>query len=262
MRELVSSFVLLTGLVVLPAVAAESAPITLRPGDAGVEGSGLEPFHARYREVALAEGAASSGRERTTRLERLQLRGEEALRFGITMLGSEASVYDEIQMLSGSLEPVTRFVSALTILHQIEVFEGASMKGFRIAKDGSAAEAVAAQPDGVRFAGGTVGLILAGMTLSEGMEIDLPVFSSDMGPEMANLTTRVRVKAKERLEAAGRHWDVWAVEVEQLTAAGEPLLLPNGAPMPRAKMWLGSEPPYAIRAQWAPGTAMELIEVR
>jgi hypothetical protein len=254
MKTIVTSIALLAALTVHPGVAGESVPITLRPGDAAVGGAALEPFYARYREAA--------GRERTTRLERLQLRGEKALRLGITMLGTEASVYDEIQMLSGSLEPVMRIVSALTILHQIEVFDGASMKGFRVAKDGSAAEELAIQPDGVRFAGGTVGLVLADMDLSEGMQIDLPVFSTDMGPEMANLTTRVRVGARETLDAAGRQWDVWVVEVEQLTEAGEPLMLPNGQPMPRAKMWLGSEPPYTVRAQWAPGAVMELVEVR
>lgn len=253
---------LFTGLIMLAVVIPLAADdsIEVRPGP-GV-GANLEPFHAHYRERLLNPDDQSRGQERTTRLEEIRLRGQEGLRFGITMLGQEATVYDEIQMLRDSLEPVMRFVSALTILHQIEVFDGDSMRGYRLAKDASAAEPLSISPDGSRFAGGVVGLILAGLELGEGMEIDLPVFSTDLGPEMANAISRVRVLGRERVEAAARSWETWVIEVEHLDHSGKSIELPDGSPLPKSKHWVSAKAPYGIRAQYRADRVLELVEVR
>ena len=256
MRQLILTlaFLVLAG----PLQAADT--ITLAPG-AETDGSHLRPFYAHYEEVALTEGAPAAGPRRTTRLERIRLRGEDGLRFGITMLGQEATVYDEIQMMASTLEPVMRFVSALTMLHRLEVYDGGEMSGYQVAADGSAAQPLGMSPDGVRFPGGVAALVLAGRELTEGMTIDLPVFSSDMGPEMANLTTRLRVLGQERIDAAGRSWDTWVVEAEQLDGAGEALKMPDGTPMPRSKQWVSADAPYGIRSQWRPGVATQLVAV-
>ena len=252
-------------LTALPVQAAAEEARTqttaLSPGMEALDGKGLEPFVARYQELSLDQPAKPNGRERSTRLDKLVVRGQEAVRFGITMIGREASVYDEIQMLSDGLVPVMRIVSAPTILHKIEVFEGGTMKGIQITKDASAAESMTIQPKGPRFSGGTADLILSTLQLEKGMQIEIPTFSSDMGEAMANLITRATVNSKTTLQAANRSWDVWIVDLEQLDESGKPLELPNGASLPKARIWLSDQAPYTIRTEWRPGMAIELIEV-
>ncbi len=242
-----------------PGVFAEA--IELRPGQ-GVDGSALEPYVAHYKELPTDATQAGSGRERSTRLERIRVGGNDAWRLGITMLGQEGTVYDEVQMMADTFEPVMRYVSALTLLHQVEVYAADGMKGYRVANDGSSAQPLDIQPDGKRFGGPVAPLVLAGRALESGMTFDLPTFSTDMGPDGANLVSRVRVLGRETVEAAGRSWSTWVIETELLDAGGEPLKLPNGVAMPRSKNWIASEPPYGIRSQWSPASVVELVEVR
>lgn len=237
-------------------VAAAQTP-TLRPGDEAVSGADLVPYYARYSEH-LANGAPP--RERLVILQEASYPGGDGLRLLVAMRGAKATVYDEVQLLRAHLEPILRSVSALTLLHQLEVIDGSEVHGYRIAKDGSTGEPFELTMEGRRFYGGTVGLVLAGQTLSLGSVSRLAVFSSDLGPAEANLVTEIRVRGRERLEAAGRAFETWKVESRNLDTAGRPLTLADGSELPSTTLWIAREPPYVIRSQWGTDHVVEVVD--
>lgn len=244
-------------MVSTPAGAAERR---LSPGSEDLAAATLVPFTARYQETIPAPDGSSRSQKRIVHLQEASFRGGEGLRYLTTMLGEGWTVSDEVQVERQTLRPVVRWVSALTLAHRLEVFTGDTVRSVRMSKDGDEAETSEMALGGPRFEAASLDLVLARVAKHEGLELELPVFSSDMGP-MARLTIRARVVRKESLHLAGRTFPTYKIEIRMADEAGEPLAGPGGVPFPVATKWVSPEPPYVVRADWGPGHRVELVEV-
>lgn len=244
----------------LSTVASAEESLAVAPGAEILTPETLEPFHARYRETVTIKGQPSRQSERFVHLQTARYPRGEGLRYVTSMVGQD-TVYDEVRLLRGSLEPLVRHVSAASLMHRVEVFDEGTVRGVTTLVDGSAAEPAEVAMEGQRFDGGSIDLVLASLPLEEGMNLRLSLFSSDMGAERANLLAEVRVTGTEMLKMAGVSYYTKMVEVRTLDAKGKPLELPGGIRLPVVKKWIAPQAPYVVRTLWGPNHEVALVDV-
>ena len=250
----------LGALVILVSVPLPASERRLEPGAESLAAPALEPFTARFRETMSLPDGTSRSQKRIVHLQEAHFPSGEGLRYLTTLLGEGWTVSDEIQVERQTLRPVLRWVSALTLTHRLEIFTNDRVRSVRMSKDGAEVERSELPLEGPRFEAASLDLVLARVAKQEGLVLEVPVYSSDMGP-MAHLTARARVVGQEPLELAGRTFSTYKVEIRMVDGAGEPLQGPGGAPFPVIAKWISARPPYVVRADFGPGHRVELEEV-
>ena len=247
-------------LALAPCVVAQDAAAvpTLAPGDEGVDGSTLEPFFARYSQTLVMGDQSQPAGHRTVVLSDANYPGGPGFKLTTTMIGP-ATVSDENQFLAASFQPVARLVSSLSVMHQVQVFSEGKCQGYQVAKDGTSGEAIDMAVEGARFDGGNLDLVIAKLPLAEGYRVQLPVFSSDFGPQLANLWSDVAVKGKESVTVGGETYEAWVVEKTILDPSKKPLEM-QGQAMPTFVSWLIAEAPYVVKTSMGP-MQVELTQV-
>lgn len=252
MQHSTTAFWLALSLVVSMAGPAMSEEQVIRPGHEGFDGSRLEPFEARYEVIIGGEVR----RHRRSHLQEAAASGEAGMRFTKTMESGETMV-DQVQFLRASHRPVTHNVVSVEHSHQIEVWDGNTIRGFRIDPDGSAAEKMEVETDGERFAGAQFPLMLVALPLAKGDELDIPMVVTMLGTERANVMASLVVKDREEVAAkTGKTYSAWVIESKLLDAEGQAI-------RPATTIWLADEPPYVIRTDTGGGRMVqELVEVR
>lgn len=252
MRQKLTTLCLALTLMVLLFGVAQADPRVLRPGDEELDGSKLQPFEARYDLALFGEVQA----QRKIRLHEAKVSGESGLFLTKTMEHAE-TMLDEVQFVRSSQRPVTHSIVSVEHAHHVEVWDGTTVRGFRIEADGSAAEKIEIPSDGERFAGTQYPLMLASFPLAKGQALEIPLVVSMLGAERANTTAKLVVKGREDLEAKnGRKYSTWVIDSNLVDAEGNPV-------RPPTTYWLADEAPYIIKSDTGGGRMVqELVEAR
>lgn len=232
--------------VLLIGAWAQEAQV-IKPELSDPKARALQPYWATYRET-LQMGDQKGESRRVTQLQALQLPEGPGWQETIYMISTD-TVTDEWRFLQKNYQPVTRIVSARSMVHKIEVF-GEKVAGVTVNAEGENPTPVSLAMKGARFPGTSWLYALARRELLLGQKYVLPIFSSDMGAAHANLLIQAEILGREKVRAvSGTSFEAWVLENTFLDQEHQPMRM-GEQPFPKSKIWLISEPPYVVKTLW------------
>ena len=203
----------------------------LRPGDARLRDFPLTPFVATYQVYVDSDSAPQKAEYWKWHLQESHLAGQPAYRLVWSLFFGSGTVYDEVVFHAGTYEPIIRRILSFRGTDLVD-FTGPAPR-YSYVPAASLADSTYTQRgldiEGSRFGGGDL-LALAAVRPAVGEQFRLALYATDPGPSLgSNLWDDVEVLRRDRIEAAGREFDVTIVRRGPWT------------------LWLTDRPPYVVR---------------
>ena len=205
----------------------------------------MTPFVAHYEDLTQGQRTGL----RVVTLEQANYPQGPGWRLVVSLLGGD-TVYDEFRFLAKDFSSQIRFVSCGSLVHSVEVYKEDGIRGIKVDGGGQNPEELQLTMEGRRFPNGVVAFLLSRLSLQRGQTYLVPVFSSDMGPDRANLYQKIEVMGREKLKAKnGKTFDTWLIQKTMLDQQQQPLTI-GGKPFPVVKSWITGAAPYTIRTDY------------